>query len=262
MPHAVDLSIIAPMFNEEESVGDTARRVREAMSAFAGSWELVMVDDGSTDASRARAEAEAARDPHVRVVGYAPNAGRGRALRTGFAAAGGRFVVSVDFDLSYHPSHILRMHEALSRAGGPDVVLVSAYMPGGTSEGVSWKRLLPSRLGNWLLRLAWPKRVYTSTCIVRGYRREALERLALSEDGKDIHLEILSQAFDRGLRIEEIPGHLRARARGKSKARLGGTIRSHLRFLAKRRPALCAALAVAALAALALAAGLLFRALK
>jgi glycosyltransferase involved in cell wall biosynthesis len=241
------------MFNEEESIGETARRVREALAAFPGSWELVMVDDGSTDASRARAEAEAARDPHLRVVGYTPNAGRGRALRTGFAAAHGRFVVTVDFDLSYEPAHILRLHAALARDGGPDLVLASAYMPGGTSEGVPWARLLPSRLGNWLLRFAWPRRLYTSTCIVRGYRREALERLALAEDGKEIHLEILSQAFDRGLRIEEIPGHLRARVRGKSKARLGGTIGSHLAFLARRRPWLCAAVAAAALAAACLA---------
>ncbi len=253
MAEAVDLTIIAPMFNEEESIGETVRRVREAMAAFAGTWELVMVDDGSTDGSRARAEAEAASDPRVRVVGYTPNAGRGRALRTGFAVARGRCVVTVDFDLSYDPSHVLRMHEALARDGGPDVVLVSAYMPGGTSEGVSWKRLLPSRLGNWLLRFAWPKQVYTSTCIVRGYRREALGKLALTEDGKEIHLEILSQAFDRGLRVEEIPGHMRARTRGKSKARLGGTIGSHLGFLARRRPGLCLGVALLAAAGLALA---------
>lgn len=259
MPDAVDLSIVAPMFNEEENVAETARRVREAMAGFSGSWELVMVDDGSTDGSRARAEAEAAADPRVRVVGYAPHVGRGRALRTGFAAARGRFIVTVDFDLSYEPSHILRMHEALAREGGPDIVLVSAYMPGGTSEGVPWKRLLPSRLGNWLLRFAWPKRIYTSTCIVRGYRREALEGLELAEDGKEVHLEILAQAFDKGLRVEEIPGHLRARARGKSKARLGGTVGSHLAFLARRRPWLCAGVVALAVAAAALAAWALLR---
>lgn len=253
MADAVDLSIIAPMFNEEENIAATVRRVREALAGFGGSWELAIVDDGSTDASRARAEAEAASDPRVRVVGYTPNAGRGKAIRTGFAAARGRFVVTVDFDLSYEPSHILRMHEALGREGGPDVVLVSAYMPGGTSEGVPFKRLLPSKLGNWLLRFAWPRRIYTSTCIVRGYRREALDKLALTEDGKEIHLEILSQAFDRGLRVEEIPGHLRARVAGKSKARLGSTMGSHLAFLARRRPWVCAGVVALGLAAIALA---------
>jgi len=240
MSDRVDLSVIAPMYNEEENVAETARRVRDALAAFPGSWELLMVDDGSTDGSRARAEAAAADDARVRVVGYTPNAGRGRALRAGFAATRGDVVVTVDFDLSYEPSHILRLWEALRREPAPDIVLASAYMPGGSSEGVPGGRLMASKAGNWLLRLAWPKRIYTSTCIVRGYRRAALERLALTSDGKEIHLEILSQAFDGGLRVEEIPGHLRARKLGKSKARLGRAIASHLAFLARRRPLLAA----------------------
>jgi len=257
----VDLSVIAPMFNEEENVGETVRRIREGLAGFGGSWELVVVDDGSTDGSRAAAEAVAAEDARVRVVGYTPNAGRGRALRTGFGAARGELVVTVDFDLSYEPSHILRLCDALSREGGPDVVLVSAYMPGGTSEGVPFARLLASRLGNWLLRPAWPQRIYTSTCIVRGYRRAALAQFALRSDRKEIHLEILEQAFERGLRIEEIPGHLRARTRGKAKVRLGRTMGTHLAFLARRRPgwvvgAVVAGLAIVAALGVALAAWL------
>jgi glycosyltransferase involved in cell wall biosynthesis len=255
----VDLSIIAPMYNEEENVPETVRRVGEALASFAGSWEFVIVDDGSTDASRAKAEGIASEDPKVRVVGYTPNAGRGRALRTGFAAARGEIVVSVDFDLSYEPTHILRMYEALAAESGPDIVLVSAYMPGGTSEGVPWKRLAASKLGNRVLRLAWPRRIYTSTCIVRGYRRRALEQLALKSDGKEIHLEILSQAFAQGLRIEEIPGHLRARTRGKSKARLGHAIRTHVAFLARQRPGLVWGAVVVALGLAALIVALLVR---
>lgn len=241
MPQAVDLTVIAPMYNEEDSVADTVRRIHDTLVYFPGTWELLIVDDGSTDSSRARAEAESAKDPRVVVLGYKRHAGRGRALRTGFAAARGRYIVTVDFDLSYEPSHILRVHDALSREGGPDLVLVSAYMPGGTCEGVPPARLLPSKLGNWLLRYAWPQLLYTSTCIVRGYRREALQQLALTKDDKEIHLEILSQAFEHGLAIEEIPGHLRPRTRGKSKMRLGPTLSSHLVFLARRRPDLCAA---------------------
>jgi hypothetical protein len=130
-------------------------------------------------------------------------------------------------------------------------------MPGGTSEGVPRARLLASRAGNWLLRLAWPQRICTSTCIVRGYRRGALEQLALTCDGKEIHLEILSQAFARGLRVREIPSHLRARVRGKSKARLGRAMTSHLAFLARRRPALAVGAVLVVAAILGLAAWLL-----
>jgi len=250
MAEAVDLTVIAPMFNEEESVAETVRQIRQALSGSPGSWELVVVDDGSTDGSRARAEAITAEDPHVRVVGYTPNAGRGRALRTGFDAARGEIIITIDFDLSYDPSHILRLYEALRREPAPDIILVSAYMPEGTTEGVPFKRLMASKLGNWILRLAWPQRIYTSTCIVRGYRREALRQLTLTEDRKEIHLEILDQAFAKGLRIEEVPGHLRARSRGKSKARLGHAMRTHLAFLARRRPFLTAGAILVSIAAL------------
>ncbi|MFP4056609.1 MAG: glycosyltransferase family 2 protein [Candidatus Brocadiia bacterium] len=257
-PERVDLSVVTPIFNEAETVSETVRRVGQALADFPGTWELVIVDDGSTDDSRARAESLAARERRLRVVGYRPNAGRGRALRTGFRAARGDFVVTIDFDLSYEPSHILRVYDALRGEQAPDIVLVSAYMPGGSTQGVPPARLLASRLGNRLLRLAWPQRLYTSTCIVRGYRAEALRQLALTEDRKEIHLEILSQAFDRGLRIEEIPGHLAARTAGRSKARLGRAMWTHLAFLARRRPALVVGLAAFA-AALVLLLALLAR---
>jgi glycosyltransferase involved in cell wall biosynthesis len=243
------LTIIAPMYNETESVATTVDKVAAAMAGFEEAWELIVVDDGSTDDSRARAEALAEERSWLRVVGYTPNAGRGRALRTGFEAARGNCVVTVDFDLSYEPTHVLRLYEALQGHGAPDVVLASAYMPGGTVEGVPWKRLTASKWGNVVLRLAWPERIYTSTCIVRGYRRDALERLELTEDRKEIHLEILSQAFERGLRVKEIPGHLRARTAGKSKARLGRSASSHLAFLARRRPGLVVGAVVAGCAA-------------
>jgi glycosyltransferase involved in cell wall biosynthesis len=249
MAETIELTIIAPMYNEAENVASTADKVAAAMEGFDGEWELIVVDDGSTDDSRARAEALAEERPWLRVVGYTPNAGRGRALRTGFEAARGDCVVTVDFDLSYEPTHILRLYEALQGDGAPDVVLASAYMPGGTVEGVPWKRLMASKWGNVALRLAWPERIHTSTCIVRGYRRDALERLELTEDRKEIHLEILSQAFERGLRVTEIPGHLRARTAGKSKARLGRSASSHLAFLARRRPGLVVVAVVAGCAA-------------
>jgi len=252
-----DLTIIAPIYNEAENVARTVDLVAEAMAGFDGTWELIVVDDGSTDDSRARAEELAAERPWLRVEGYTPNAGRGRALRTGFEAARGDFVVTVDFDLSYEASHIRRLYDALQGDDAPDIVLASAYMPGGTIENVPWKRLLASRGGNILLRLAWPERVCTSTCIVRGYRRSALERLALTCDRKEIHLEILSQAFDRGLRVREIPGHLRARTAGVSKARLGRSASTHLAFLAERRPGLAALVVVAAMGAVVLFSGFL-----
>ena len=233
-----DLTIIAPMFNEEANVATTISRIKEAMKGFRGTWEFVMVNDGSTDGTWETAKALAAAEPNVRVVGYPQNAGRGKALRTGFAAAEGRIVASVDFDLSYSPDHILRMYDYLEANPGVDIVLASAYMPGGRSAGVPLGRLMASVLGNIVLKHALGGKLHTLTCVVRAYRREALEALDLESDGKEIHLEIISKAQSLGLRIAEIPATLTGRKKGKSKFKLRKTSTSHLVFGIVERPML------------------------
>ncbi len=235
-----DLSIVAPMYNEVENVASTIEQVSQAMRDFDGSWELILVNDGSTDGSFERARELSASHPNVRVVGYEPNRGRGAALRTGFDAARGRIVATVDFDLSYTPDHILRMYDILRDRPEADVVLASAYMRGGAVEGVPAARLLPSRLGNVILRFAFHG-LYTTTCIVRAYRREVLDSLALESERKEIHLEILSKALALGFNVVEMPATLRGRAKGTSKFRLGGTIVSHLAFAVREEPMLVVA---------------------
>jgi glycosyltransferase involved in cell wall biosynthesis len=230
-----DLTIVAPMFNEEANVASTIDRIKEAMKRFRGTWEFVMVNDGSTDNTEPVARSLTAKEPNVRVTGYPQNAGRGRALRWGFAEARGRIVASVDFDLSYSPDHILRMYDYLAANPGVDIVLASAYMPGGKAKGVPAGRLVASYLGNVVLRFALGG-IHTSTCVVRAYRREVLEALDLESDGKEIHLEILSKALALGFRIAEIPATLTGRKKGKSKFRLKKTSLSHLLFSIVERP--------------------------
>src|SRR5262245_31699603 len=99
VPH---VSLVIPMFNEGPNVDDTLTRVL-ALEEELGSLEIVPVDDGSTDDTRERLDAFAKKDPRVRPTGYPNNRGRGKALRTGFAAARGELVVSLDADLSYDP---------------------------------------------------------------------------------------------------------------------------------------------------------------
>lgn len=235
---AVDLSIVAPMYNEAENVASTVERLEACMRDFEGEWEFLMVNDGSTDNTLEVAEQIAAEKERVRVVSYPRNAGRGKALRTGFDNARGRIVVTVDFDLSYHESHILRMYNTLRDNPDVDVVLTSAYMPGGKTVGVPLSRLLPSKLGNKLLRLALPKKIWTSTCVVRAYRRHVLDSLELESDGKEIHLETLSKILALGYKVQEIPGTLESRRKGQSKAKLRATSISHLLFSFAERPML------------------------
>ncbi len=232
------LSIIVPMKDEEAAVADTtARLAKAAESAVGAAWEIVLVDDGSTDRTNPIARDLAAKDPRVKVETHRRNYGRGRALRTGFAAATGAAVISVDADLTYDEHHVPALYKALLE-GDADVVLGSAYMPGGKVEGVSLRRLLPSRIGNWILRFALEGRVYTSTCVLRAYKAEVLRAVDLESDGKDIHLEILEKVWAAGYRVKEIPATLRGREKGKgrSKSTFFPTVKSHLIFSFVTRP--------------------------
>lgn len=234
--NTIELSIVMPMYNERDNVERTLSLVKEAMSGFGGGWELILVNDGSEDDTLEVARAAEETMPALRVLSYGRNRGRGKALRTGFAAARGRIVVSTDFDLSYSPDHILRIYKAFGENPDADVVLGSAYMPGGTVQDVPFARHAASRLGNRVLSFAMGGSVHTITCILRGYRRETLESLELESDGKEIHLEILSKAMALGCRVLEIPAHLRGRTGGKSKFKLKTTSLTHLVFTFFEKP--------------------------
>jgi dolichol-phosphate mannosyltransferase len=231
----MDLSIVIPMFNEAENAEATLKRVEEALVSFEGAYEIVVVNDGSLDATLGILKGLAREDRKIRIVSYPRNVGRGKALRAGFEAAIGEIVVSIDADLSYDPSYILQLVRTLAREEG-DLVLASPYMPGGGVQDVPFLRLWISRWGNRFLRYAMPNRIYTSTGIFRAYRRRVLDSLELESDGKEIHLEILSKAIALGYRVKEMPAILKGRQRGKSKFKFKKTAASHLVFSAFEKP--------------------------
>ena len=236
MAEQIDVSIVIPAYNESENIMETAERITAVFAPRPEQYEIIFVNDGSTDDTWAVAKRMAAADSHVVAAGYAQNAGRGRALRHGFAVARGQFIVATDADLSYAPHFILDLLDAL--CADPDVhfVLGSPYMPGGGTEGVDPKRLFISQLGNVILRRVVNKEIYTWTGVFRAYRREVLDAIALEADGKEIHLEILSRALAAGYRMKEVPAVLASRRKGQSKFRFGGTAVSHLVFSFYERP--------------------------
>ena len=233
---SMNLSVVIPMFNEAENVRATVARVEEVLSAFEGEYEIVAVNDGSTDRTLDLLRELALQNQNLRVVSYPRNVGRGKALRTGFREARGDLVVTIDADLSYDPKYILDLFRVLENEKDIDLVLASPYMPGGGVQDVPTFRLLVSKLGNKILRLAMPNRIYTSTGIFRAYRRKVLDSLELESDGKEIHLEILSKAIALGFRVKEVPAVLTGRKKGRSKFKLRKTAVSHLIFSAFEKP--------------------------
>ncbi|MCU0575242.1 MAG: glycosyltransferase [Desulfobacterota bacterium] len=236
--YPVKVSVIIPMYNEEENAPDTIARVERLLQGTGQSYEIIPVNDGSTDGTLEILDEIASRNPTVHVVSYWKNGGRGKAIRYGFKAARGRYIATIDADLSYDPEYIIQMTHVLDEESDIDVVLVSPYMEGGRTEGVPRKRLLVSWMGNKVLQLAMPEKIHTLTCIVRCYRNEVISSLDLESDGKEIHLEILSKVLAMGFHVKEIPAVLTSRKKGASKFAFKSTAVSHLLFTIFERPTL------------------------
>ncbi len=233
-----DISVIVPMYNEQENAAHTIESITEILTPLRMSFEILPVNDGSTDDTLSVLQTVSQKNEHVRIVSYAKNGGRGKALRYGLKSSAGRYIASIDADLSYDPKYIIDMVKVLEEDNDIDVVLASAYMDGGRTEGVAKNRLLVSKLGNKILQMAIPEEIHTLTCVVRCYRREVIESLDLESDGKEIHLEILSKVLAMGYHVKEIPAVLTSRKKGRSKFAFRATALSHIIFTIFERPSL------------------------
>jgi glycosyltransferase involved in cell wall biosynthesis len=232
----MDLSIVIPMFNEAENVENTISKVEQSLITFKGNYEIIAVNDGSTDNTLEILQKLANTNQNLKVISYTKNIGRGMALRKGFKESQGEFVVSIDADLSYDPKYILDLVETLKKDSHIDFVLASPYMPGGGVRDVPSLRLWISKLGNRILSFAMPNRIHTSTGIFRAYRKKVLDSIELESDGKEIHLEIISKALALGFRVKEVPAVLTGRKRGASKFKFRKTAISHLIFSVFEKP--------------------------
>jgi glycosyltransferase involved in cell wall biosynthesis len=201
------LSVVVPLFNEEENVALLVAAVRDALSADP-SWELVLVDDGSTDRTAAVAEA-AGSDPRVRSVRLARNYGQTLAMQAGFDQARGAVVVSMDGDLQNDPRDISRLVAALD--SGYD--LVAGYRERRQDKVLT--RKIPSWVANRIILTLTGVRVRDNGCSLKAYRRATLERMHLYSD---MHRFLPAfAAATAGARITEIPVQHHARRFGKSK---------------------------------------------
>ncbi len=239
--NTIALSVIAPVYNEELIIEESVRKLREAMANIDVPWELILVDDGSTDQTNTILCQATKDDERITVLHYKENRGRGFALRTGLNQSSGTYIVTTEADLNYGKEIISRLWNALQDTQA-DVVIASPYMRGGKLENVPWKRAFLSRIGNRILRMSVPTNISTVSGMVRGYNGNLIRSIPLEEDGKEIHLEIVSKACMLGARFCEIPAILRwnppekGQPKRKSKFRAGKLIRSHLLFSFNEAP--------------------------
>jgi undecaprenyl-phosphate 4-deoxy-4-formamido-L-arabinose transferase len=165
---APDLSVVVPILNEERSVPELYRRTTEALAGFGRSYELIFVDDGSTDGTFPALERLHAEDGRVRAVRFKRNFGQHPAMHAGLARARGDILVTMDGDLQNAPEDIPRLVEAVE--AGADVASGRR-----AARHDSWGRTLPSRLINGMLRRFTGVEISDFGCAFNAYRREAVE---------------------------------------------------------------------------------------
>jgi glycosyltransferase involved in cell wall biosynthesis len=236
--HIMDISVVCPFYNESGILEHAVRTLIDRLSTLDGTWELIVVNDGSTDGSGEIAEKLAAEFPHLVVLGYRHNRGRGHGLRTGIAAARGDLIITTEIDLSWGDTIVHDLVQALRDWPDVDIVVASPHLPGGQYKNVPAKRVWLSRIGNRVIRACMSNAVTMNTGMTRGYRRDAITSLPLTEDGKEFHLEVILKALAFGLRVREIPAvlewkeykHRGQRVKRKSSSRVNRLIVSHSLF--------------------------------
>ncbi len=231
----IELSVIAPMYNEEGIIHDSIKKMLSAMERLTIKWEVIFVNDGSTDKTLQIARETTKDHKYVRVISYNKNRGRGYALRTGLKNSRGKYVVTTESDMTWGESVIDKLYRELKDSGA-EIVIASPYAKGGTLENVPFKRALLSWLGNQILKRTVPGNITMLSGMTRGYVGDFIRSLPLEQDRKEIHLEIISKACILGCQFSEIAVTLRwepvsaGEVKRKSKFRAGRLIASHLLF--------------------------------
>lgn len=228
------ISVIIPMYDEEENVETTLSQVNSILDNFFDDYEIIIVDDGSSDRTFELASAIIAKNPSIKIIKHSLNQGMGKALRSGFKKASGDIIVTLDADLSYDPKDIPLLVKELNDSIG--IVVGSQYMPGGETEDIPLFRLWLSKVANKIVGYSMTGDLNTVTGVFRAYRKEVLDSIELESDGTEINPEILSKANAIGYKIKEVPVKLKGRVLGESKIKIKATAVSHILFTFYEKP--------------------------
>jgi glycosyltransferase involved in cell wall biosynthesis len=200
------LSIVVPVFNEAGSLEPLYEEIAAAL-AERGAFEVVFVDDGSTDGSFAAMERLAAEHDGVRIVRLRRNFGKAAALTHGFAESRGELVVTMDGDRQDDPAEILKLLAKLDE--GYD--LVSGWKQ---SRKDPFSKTVPSKLFNWTVRTSTGVSLHDFNCGLKAYRRPVTEHVKVYGE---LHRYIPVLASDLGFRVAEVKVGHRRRTSGRSK---------------------------------------------
>ena len=216
MATSMDLSVVVPLYNEEESLPHLVQQLLDALRPSGERFELVLVNDGSSDSSASVLQRLSAEVPELVAVLLRKNYGQTAAMAAGFDVAQGDVIVSLDGDLQNDPADIAMLLAKLRE--GYD--LVSGWRH--QRQDAALQRKLPSRIANRLIGRVTGVKLHDYGCSLKAYRREVLSDMRLYGE---LHRFLPALAFIEGARITEVKVNHRARQYGSSKYGIDRTFR-------------------------------------
>jgi dolichol-phosphate mannosyltransferase len=215
------ISVVVPLFNEEHSLGALYHEIAAVLDSQPEPYEVVFVDDGSTDGSMAVLERLHAETTSVVVVHLRRNFGKAAALQAGFLEARGDVVVTMDADLQDDPAEIPQLLAKLDE--GFD--LVSGWK---TRRNDPWSRRVLSKVFNWATAVVSGVRLHDVNCGLKAYKAEVLKGMRIYGE---LHRFIPVLASYRGFRVAEVSVNHRAREHGRSRYGLSRYLRGFFDLL-------------------------------
>ena len=212
----LDLSVVAPLYNESQNVDPLVEWILEALAPYPGRYEVILVDDGSRDDTWARVAAASTGDPRIRGLRLGRNVGQTAAMMAGFDHARGRVIVSLDGDLQNDPRDIPALIAKLEE--GYDLVCGWRQQ----RQDKFLLRKVPSWVANRIIRRLTGVQITDNGCSLKAYRRGLLDRISLYAEQ---HRFIPALSASVGARITEMPVRHHARRFGESKYGISRTVK-------------------------------------
>ena len=201
----MDYSVVVPAHNEEDSIQPLYDGIKPVMESMYGNWELIVVDDGSTDTTFSRLEKLRAQDPRVKIVRFRKSFGQTAAWSAGFDHAQGNLVIVLDADLQNDPADIPAMIEVLKKE---NLDVVSGWRKDRKDKGYL---KFGSKIGNWVHRWFTGEKIHDHGCSLKVYKKEALVDLELYGE---MHRYITALLSWKGFRVGEMVVRHHARQYG------------------------------------------------
>jgi glycosyltransferase involved in cell wall biosynthesis len=206
MEESLNYSIVVPLHNEEENVAELVAEIEAAMAILQKPWELICVDDGSSDRTKSIILKLAQTVPQLRLIAFDRNYGQSSAFDAGFKAAKGEFVITLDGDRQNDPLDIPAM---VAIAGDVDLVCGKR-----AKRRDTWVKRITSRLANAVRSRFCKDGVSDTGCSLKVYRREALQRIKMYNG---MHRFLPALFMIEGFRVAEVPVNHRPRVKGSTK---------------------------------------------